>query len=205
MFRPNRIGTPNIHTQDGVSSTSGTAFFVRDLTDTVFSGNVINASPDGEFAYRNMNWTGGKTIAIGKRAALIHQFTVEKPLKGDVGGIELIGHIVATVPPSVLIVPHFGRLTAAAGSLLGAVDYAQQPSQLDDASPIIPGANTLTYRSLYYRTQVIARTDSTYTYGHGFTIYNSTGAPFDISHWEVGYAVRQLNDQTQIGYRDTLR
>lgn len=205
MFRPNRIGTPNIHQNTGVGSVANFTWTNRAINDSSYSFNVINASPLADFGYSNINWAGTETITSGNRVGVGQQFTVTKPLAGNVVGIELTGHITLTFPGNSLIVPMFGKVTAAAGALWDPVTVSDQPCQLDVALMPVPGATTGQYRNGYYKTQVITEVDEGATYVHGFQLLNFAGAGYDVSWISAGFGVRQLNDQQDVNYRDTLR
>lgn len=205
MFKPDRVGTPNIHQNSGVGSVANFTWTNRAINDTSYSFNVINASPLADFGYSNINWSGTEQVLTGYRVGVGHQFTVTQPLSGNVVGIELIGHISVTFPGNSLIIPYFGQVVAAAGALWDPVTVYTQPAQLAQCHIPVPGATTAQYRNEYYKTQVITELEAGATYVHGFQLLNFAGANYDISWISAGFGVRQLNDQQSIGYRDTLR
>lgn len=211
MFRVNRIGTPTILSGNFLAS-SATGWMNADaITTGLWGGSVINAAPVGDFAYNFLHWANGvgEPIPASSRFIIGQQFNIEQPINGDVAGVELNGTLELPALASTgiqIIAPIFYRAVAAAGAVLGAVESLSSPVYLD----MQPAGFTLGgYGERTYKTQVIANTNESLpvegTYVHGFQVANLTAAPVNLTWFNAGYSVRQLNDQQQIGYRDTLR
>lgn len=208
MFRPNRIGTPNILKNAFTGDT--TAFTVNEgvLTDAAWYGNVFNANPVLDFGRSDVYWAGtARTLTASKRWCLFHQFTVTQPLAGDTVGIELnfsfVGHFSSG---NIGMVPVIGKI-ASAGTTIWDAKQIAGPSIVPIIGRLV---NNLAIQGGTYREQVIINDDPATvagTYVHGFALYEATSTPTNIT-FDSLYAVasvRQLNDQQSIGYRDTLR
>lgn len=209
MFRPNRIGTPNLHT--GLYDTSTADWAPSQAARTslaAFGANVINAVPQADFGKNCLAWTGAasEVITANYKFSLVQQFTVTPPLAGDVVGIEIIAHLKILCPASATIRGTYGKTSAAAGAILAAVSFDDIPTQFDANDFPSYSDDTIVMRDAYYLTQVIQQySTNSGTFLHGFEIIDNSGANFNLDHFTMNAAVRQLNDQQDIGYRDTLR
>lgn len=205
MFRPNRIGTPVIHTQDTTVSTldftlSGGAGF------TGFFGNAINSTPPLDFGRDAIRWTGIEAVTAGWQIAFLQQITITTPLAGDVAGLEVNGAIKCAIPMSAVITPVFVRCIGVAG-LLGAMTFTGEPTYFSpETSDQYSPDDTLQYRSAAYQKSIIVKDSSIGdTYAHGFAITDNSAAGWNFTSLIMQASIRQLNDQQDIGYRDTLR
>lgn len=207
MFRPNRIGTPIIH---NLTDTILTAAWVPNANAAFGSnnGNAINANPIADFGRTRILWAGAAPIVIAANTkyALMQQFTVTEPLAGDTVGIELNASLHLKAPASSLIQPMFMRCTAAAVATWGNLVNSSGNTNL--AKGIVESVNVddLIHRSHHYQTQVVLNADTVAgTYAHGFLIVDNSGANANLEWLDISASVRQLNDQQNINYRDTLR
>lgn len=209
MFRPNRIGTPLIHTSDFVASTDSINFAESPNNSTGFVGNVINAAPQLDFGENNLIWTGTDAITAGYRLMLGQQFTVTEPVVGDVVGVELNGSLVTYAPRSALLVPFIMKLAAAGASVLAPVTSADQPTLFRQGDYDASATSAIAIRNIQYREQCIIRgaggSKPSGTYMHGVMIYGDVSDGYSLTFIQAAMSVRQLNDQQNVGYRDTLR
>lgn len=207
MFRPNRVGTPNIHNVAQVDTTATFTPNVGAITAGVVTGNIINALAGSDFNRDAINWSGSEGMAANSKLGLAQSFAVTKPLEGDTVGMELMGGLVLTCLPETLVVPFVGNVDAAPGTVLANFATSYQPTFLDlepVASPQEAIATGPRPRFFKYRTQVIMNgINTSRTMVHGFIIYNTTSQ--NLTQFQMQASVRQLNDQQTIGYRDTLR
>lgn len=206
MFRVNRIGSPHQH---GLTLTDSVAAWTGSATNSVAintPGSVVNAAPDGTFAQLSVAWAGTPvTLGAGQKTALYHQFTVLAPVKGNVSGVEVQASLAIHCNKLPLLVGTFAKLTAAGGAFLANVNNASARhfrtlQQYNGQAP------TAVYVA-HYKEQFITY-DATRlfgTYAHGMAIINNDAAGMTISGFHMDVAVRQLNDQTDVGYRDTRR
>lgn len=199
MFRPNRIGTPVIHTDD--YNTAAGAFTP---VGSSFASNAMNALPVGDFGRSALLWNG-TPIAAPSVWGLAQQFTVQAPLNGDTVGFELNFALEGEFPANAQFVPFVFQATSAAGGTLQPLAAYQGVTLLEPAVNGQPLASTGTiYRHTGYQTQVIQKRQlPAGTYGHGLRVFGN-------GSWNIGYffavaSIRQLNDQQFVGYRDTLR
>lgn len=207
MFRPNRVGTPYIFSETSNVVTADYTPVESDPTgNSAYTGNAINATPLLDFGQTSLYIARAETYAAARRSGFIHQFTISQPLAGDVAGLELIGHITTLIPGDACITPFFGKRNGTA-ALLGSVSFGNGSAiQIGPSSPAIPGNTTAAVRSLSFQAQVIVR-DTTLAFGDfGAGFFINTGAtPWSFTWAHISASIRQLNDQENIGYRDTLR
>lgn len=208
MFRPNRIGTPVIHD----TGAGGSAAVWVPATAAFSSGNfsqvnVITAAPVLEFGRTSFGWFGAAPVAIpaGHFFSLVQQFTVTKPLKGNISGVEINAAIVAALPASAAIVPVLVK--CAATGTLGNSGVTGHPTYHSEPPEHVLTDDTICVRTRTYRTQFILSdaTDPSGVYGHGFTIFDNSGAGYNFQYFIMQASVRQLNDQQTKGYRDTRK
>lgn len=208
MFRPNRVGTPKLHAILTNTSSASPTGGAQGYTLPGVTGYVINAVPDGEFGYAALSWGGGTfTLPASNTVALLHQFIVPQPIEGDAVGIEVNGGLQIFVDENVTIQPVFCKLAAAGGGTLAAVSSnTTQPVYLADPYNGIQGDTTPGFHGKTYTQQVVHRYPSVQgPFAHGFQLFNPGANPITISAFHMNASVRQLMDQQNIGYRDTLR
>lgn len=210
MFRPNRIGTPNIYKTAIVDDTTSFTPNSNNATLPAVTGHVINAAPVADFDMSNLTWDGpGRTITAAHKLAFGQQFTITQPLVGDTVGLELIGAININANKSILIQPFLAKLPGAApsgvlanfstGTGIGTLRIGTPTRVLLDANQVWSGG--------HYQTTAL-QSDSTAVSGvyvHGFIIYVDAGASTTLSGFHMQAGIRQLNDQQNVAYRDTLR
>lgn len=203
MFRANRIGTPNIMA-DGVTVSAAAIGVNNGAPIQEPRGNVINAVPQLDYGANYVRWasTGG-SVPIGERIMLVQQFTVTPPIAGDTVGVETIAALMLVGSPSLMVAPILFKATAAAVAFHGNVSgVAQGLTYLSEGRQNISG---LTH---YCKEQTILRgsvNPVSGTYCHGFEIFNPTAGLVTFTAYVASMAVRQLNDQQDVGYRDTRR
>lgn len=203
MFRANRIGTPVILPE----TFAGIATTITAGSDTLLSaevrGNVINAVPVLDYGQNSLRWANTRSIATLERICIGQQFTITTPLNGDTVGMELIGSCCIGAGALMEITPVLFKTTAAVGSVWGVVQStALGFTHLAEGREHQPG------RGHQYIANAIHRGATTAVAGnyfHGFQIYNKTGSALSITNGEFSFAVRQLNDQQDVSYRDTRR
>ena len=209
MFRPNRIGTPIIHTPDAVDSTLNFSLQQKPNFSGTVGVNVINSATVQDFGRSSLVWTGTEAVNAGHKIALAQQVSVTAPLTGDVAGIELNGTINIDVPTSALVVGFAAKLPVAQGSLLAGVDIADHATYfkpLYTPNPQKADVDTKKWHSWTYQEQlIIDQAQLGLVLCHGFLIYDNSGAGWSLTAFEACMSVRQLNDQQNKGYRDTLR
>jgi len=210
MFRPNRIGNPNIYADDTLTNTSNFTISSNALIDDDVPFNVINATPGLDFTRSAFTWShAGVAITAAHKFAFGQQFTVTAPLQGNVRGVEVQAGLIIRCPSSVTAVPFLSRLhQGAAGAFLGGSVTNNDPVILGDAYVGEYGKDDLRNLALHYKTEcVISGTATTLpgTYIHGFLFYQTAAAGFTLTSMRGSYAVRQLNDQENISYADTRR
>lgn len=208
MFRPNRIGTPYILDNSLDDDDTSSYTVAEDAVSTAaFHANIINAAPLQDFGRTSLYWTGAaRTLTASKRMAIAGQFTITPPLAGDVVGVELMGAIQFPCTGNISVQPFIAKAQSTAGAVLASVALYQP--QLLPVDPIASQGQNL--RNMSYRNQVIIRQPTLTldgTYVHGFLITEAQTTPANIT-WTwffAQYGIRQLNDQQDVGYRDTLR
>lgn len=208
MFRDNRIGTPVIHTNDGVSNTGG--FTCQDViaTSANIGGNVINASAISEFGSTILHWAGtvADGVANGSNWSIGQWFTVAKPPVGNAVGIALGASLRIDCPNATPIRPVLCKVQANPSSLLSAIAAADGYQQIAEPdNPVIYDTN-ISVRSHFYKTQVVIHGDDIEgSYFHGFLMGNNTGAEWNPTIIQCSAFIRQLTDQTDIRYLDLRR
>lgn len=211
MFRPDRIGTPVIHT-----SMVNTITTDYTLNQTAYSGpacpfNVINGTPEGDFGYTNINLTRTKALTSFNKCAFVQQFTVTQPVQGNVRGIELNASILMNIPQGAVLLPFMARITAAVTPVLnGAASTYDLPTYFAPrfVSNNIPNGTTGYARFCTYRQPFIIKNDVSIlagTYIHGFQLLDAQGGGFNVENVQMVASVRQLNDQLNVEYADTRR
>lgn len=207
MFRPNRVGTPNIHTTPG-SAVSSAAFGVGARWSGAMRFSVINAAPVLDFGHNSIDWNGSQAITANGQFAFGQQFTITQPRNGDTVGLELCGWYMAPIPRSTLVFPFLARMNAALPAVMASADTNDIPTALDKQDPLSNGtAVTLEPRQYHYKTQAIVRNSLATlagTYFHGIAFVDNS-AGWNFTDLVASFSVRQLNDQENVGYRDTLR
>lgn len=207
MFRPNRIGTPQTHTAGSVNDTSAFTLNENAINLDTYPGNVINSAPVLDFGRSPLHWTGSaRTLTSGRKWIIGQQFTITQPSAGDVRGLELSASIFLSGLNNVIIRPILCRLTSAGGATLAAVTSADTPSQIAPLRENPNGSGDASYVGHSYITQAIVYYNPLAgTYLHGFELSNLDANPMLITWIRINAAIRQLNDQQDIRYADTLR
>lgn len=206
MFRPNRIGTPWIHQNNFLTNDDSNWLNEIVATSPLYPGNVINAVPLGDFGRSFLQWNGTETLAAAFKASIVQQFVISPPIQGDTVGVEIAASIITDLPPSTIIIPFFNTLQAAGGTTLAPVAGSTGPTYLEQQAIPNNAVTTAIFRHCSYKTQVIVRDPNLAgIYCHGFAFLNGSASPASTSLIEMNAEVRQLNDQQDIGYRDTLR
>jgi len=208
MFKPNRIGTPVIHTFD-LTENTGPWTPNEKTYDALPGGNVINAVPDGEFGRKELRWAGAAAIPIAasRKICLLHQFTVSTPEEGDAVGVELNASIMGNFELSMIFTPIFMRISAG-NTLLASVSPTNGVTYIEKPIQVSAAANGEVYIGAQYRQQVLIRaTRETIagTYAHGFQISDISNTTWDMKYFDMSASVRQLMSQQGVGYMDTLR
>lgn len=210
MFRPNRVGTPVIHDSLGIGSVALFTLQNPLLASAVANPpmNVINAAPVLDFGHSAIHWFNAVGVAIANvsRAAFGQQFTITPPLNGDTVGVEVIGSMYLNIPNNANMIPRFNKMTAATGTIFANANGADVPTYI--AEPYLGNVtdNTVGSRAWYYKQQIVIK-DATKVFGtyfHGMEI-QITNVGGTITYIDAAFSVRQLNDQQDVGYRDTLR
>lgn len=205
MFRANRIGHPVIHQQSNTTNTTNT-WAAGTLNTAAFSAaNVVNASPLLDFGQSRLHWNATQSLAAATKYGITQQFTITQPLNGDTVGVELCGSIIVDASLNVLLIPFFARTTGAAATVLGVVNFLDQPTFFD-CDKQNNDISTRLAQTMFYKEELIIQASSIgATYVHGFAIMNTTAGAIPITYMDVQFSERQLNDQQSIGYRDTRR
>lgn len=209
MFRPNRVGTPNIHNNASLSDTSAFTLNENNVNQNTYLGNVINAAPVLDFGRSPLRWAGAaRTFTSANKWILGQQFTITEPLNGDVVGLELMAGIVIGMKANALIRPVLCRLTAAGGAVLAQVSSQDTLTQIEKEASNPTAGSAAAYMSHYYRTTALVSYPTGTVggvYMHGFEFTNPDAAAASVTFFQTTMAVRQLNDQQNINYRDSLR
>jgi len=206
MFRPNRIGTPSFFKASTQASTANQKLAETTKQDILWNASVVNASPALDLGRTSLtHWGGSTAFTMGYKGCVAQQFTVTEPLAGNAVGLELTGSFTCLIPASCMVVPYMAKAASAAGSLLAQITASSAPTVLGEALNGVEGDEDFIWRSHHYKTQAVIQDDVIAgTYFHGFAFFFAPGTPI----WYGGhldFAVRQLNDQEDIGYRDTRR
>lgn len=209
MFRANRIGTPWIHTDDRTVSTQATVPTQVANTGELFTGNVINSAPIGDFGRTAISWSGTSALVANQMFALGQQFNVSEPIEGNTVGIEVMSSIKIMAAASALIIPVLFECTAAGGAILAAVTRTGGAATYFN-TPVagLVGTHTVIPRAATYRDQFIYKGTSgavAATFFHGFQIIDIGSAGYNLTNFQMIGAARQLTDQNDTGYRDTRR
>lgn len=201
MFRPNRIGTPVIWQPQAISDTNAFTLAETAADSLVQPINVINGVPVLDFGYSSLRWQGPTvTLSPNFKCGFGQQIVVTEPIAGDTVGIELNGSIYAKITKDTLIVPFFGRIDAPLALL--APGFTNTQAVYMNKQPMDP----IAAKAHTYQTQIILNNGGAPvagTYVHGFMLQDDAGGP--MNQFQAAFSVRQLNDQQDIGYRDTLR
>jgi len=207
MFKPNRVGTPVIHTITGVDNNAAFTLQLNGNSVMAQPFNVINAAPVLDFGRSQINWTAAARVQTNSnKSAFVQQFTVTQPVAGDTVGVELNGSLFITAPNDIIIQPAIMRIPAQ-GAIWAGTTANDVPTPIAPPVEILDNvaARTNTIRAAQYQSKVIIQDAAVGgSYAHGFIIYNA-GVDFNITGLKMIASVRQLNDQQGIGYRDTLR
>lgn len=211
MFRANRIGSPYILEPN--TALDANAYNLNKSANNIagHTGNVINAVPSGDFGeVALMSSNTGTGLNNNEKVALLHQFTVTEPLQGNVVGFELQASLMILTSRLHIIRPIAFKLQAAGAAVLDPVtSNGQHGIQLGEAKQYEDIQTTDDgWIAINYKEQLIFRSSPGNiggTFGHGFEIYNGTGANSSFSAFKMQASVRQLNDQADVAYRDTRR
>lgn len=207
MFRVNRIGTPQLHTAGSVNNTSAFTLNENAVNQATYPGNVINASPVADFGRSPLHWTGtARTLTSGRKWIIGQQFSITQPLAGNVRGLELTASLYLTAKNNIILRPILCRLSAAGAAVLDTITSADTPTQIAPLRENPNGTGDASYVGhSYLTTAIVNQTPLAGTYLHGFECSNLDAANDSITWIRMNATVRQLNDQQDIGYADTLR
>lgn len=208
MFRANRVGTPVIYQANRVTSVANVAPSTFNVMGSQIQGHQINAAAALDFGMSHLEWipAAAQTLAAATAVAYGQIITITQPISGDTVGVELNGAIQLRADQELGIIPFFSQLSSAAGGALGIIAGTGFPYiQIADGKD--PGtAAAAQTRSHTYQEQVIINPLTVgLTCAHGFIITNTSAAVRTITGINFQMSVRQLNDQQNIGYRDTRR
>lgn len=208
MFRANRIGTPWIHNDDAQTSTADwTPTTVSNILN-INGGNVINAAPVTDFGRNALSWAGSEVFAANLKWVLGQQFNISEPLEGNTVGVELMGSLALQAPASATLLPVFFEVTAAGGFTFAPVTRANAVTPVGAPQLGVIGTHTLVERVHSYRDQLIYKgTENAVagTFYHGLCVIDNGSAGYTMTALQAQFAVRQLVDQPDTGYRDTRR
>lgn len=205
MFRPNRIGTPHVNgTSNITSSDPGPPSQSGNFTNT-YLGNICNATSALDFGRSNFFHTPSvpMSITLENKFFIAQQFTVTEPLDGDTVGVECTGEIIIACAQPVILVPFVSRLVAAASTTYEVAQLVDPPTGFD-CEP--QQSLSATFNRVYKNQALLRRAtkaDVAGPYCHGFLVYSQSANT--VFYYRFGAAVRQLNDQQTVSYRDTLR
>lgn len=209
MFKPNRVGTPYVLNDSGVGDDANWTPNAQAIAGLSQPGNVINGVPLLDMGVSILHWASAtpEAIAANTRIALGLQFTVTAPLEGDTLGVELMGSLQVRAPGDVTMIPRINKLSAASGSRYAATSASTAGCYFGPSLSGIPGNTTIGVRHLAYKEQVVITGQPPRTgggvYYHCIEVLCPTA--FDLTMFVACFGVRQLNDQEDIGYRDTRR
>lgn len=207
MFRPNRIGTPLFHTDTQTTSSAALTFGTQAITSTTLPLTPINGIPVGDFGQTKYIYTGTPTLIPAlQKITIVQQFQIQQPLDGDAAGVEVNGGFYIALDKTCAIVPFVVQLTNAPTATLVSGTTTDYPTFF--GTPIQPVEATAATRfvSLTYREQIVIRNANGIVggnYAHGIMITCATA--HTPGTFQAQLSVRQLNDQLNVGYRDTLR
>jgi len=205
MFRPNRIGTPIQYQTINSPTSSDFTLSVSLNTANTYPANVINAAPHLDFGTDNVHFSGTEALAAASKCALVQQFTITPPVNGDTVGVEVSGSLLIATSVPVIIRPIFAKMVTALSGLLTGTAGTNSPVSFGSMDGISDAGDSV-LQNIEYRQNIIVR-DTTLAFGtycHGFQILNN-GVLGNITYFYVNGGIRQLNDQQNIGYRDTRR
>jgi len=212
MFRPNRIGTPNLtgawreNADDLLTTAVHTA---ADPAEFV----VVNAIPWMDYGSDTVMFTGNTTaLPAGELSGIGQQFNIPTPIAGDAVGVELIGTAYGWVSTNLSfgLLPYACQLVAP-GEAEGDVVVSNQLKDAflaDISAQQIAGGASGVLRVVNWKTQIIfdnLNGPLTGTFLHGVRVHNVGSVATAIEDIWCTLSVRQLNDQQDIGYRDTRR
>jgi len=205
MFRANRIGTPWI-AQNNLTSVTGAVTFNGDpLGDDLWRFSALNVVPAGDFGQVHVRYNGAATaVAASVRVCWAHLFSVEEPLNGDAVGVELMSSIWLPAATSVSLLPFLVKCDTLPTTIFDTVETQDNPVFLDSPyQPFLGGSTTLVARGQYKTQAVVQGSPVAGVWAHGWAAWGT--AVWNPNTFRVNAAVRQLNDQTNVGYRDTRR
>ncbi|QXP08660.1 MAG: hypothetical protein [Arizlama microvirus] len=209
MFRPNRIGTPIIHTPTTNFSTADITLAQNTRATVGHPCNIMNAAAVADFGFTSLTWNATEAVTANYKFGIAQQFTVTEPISGDAVGIELNFNGAFLLPASTMVCGFFGRLSAATAAVLANTATNENAHYFAAHQIQDPVDDTLIMTSFSYQEQLVLRdTDPTVlagTYAHGIAIFDNSGAGWNFTQFHAAASVRQLNDQESVGYRDTRR
>lgn len=209
MFRPNRIGTPVIHTQDESIVNNIPTPSTDAGTSNVWRTNIINPVPIQDFGRSALRWTGGPfNIPPGNRCSITQQFTVTQPMAGDVRGVELNFSFYGGLPDECQLTGFIAKVPTGSYTAMGLATIQQLPTHFRGAYETGFKSDANTFRHMAYQEQVVIRGGEVSlpgTYVHGVMISNNDSNSAQLLQFLAVGSVRQLNDQQLIGYADTLK
>jgi len=211
MFKVNRVGTPIIHTDQQIDR--GTAYTISSLSwnsnQTPF--NAVNGAQTlGDFGEtKAMVRAAGSNFPASTKCAIVQQFTVPKPVEGDVVGVELNGSIMWLAYRRFLIKPFIAFVTTPATTNMGAGITDDFPTHFGEGlDPETAPTAAGEWLSASYQTQVILRRPTAGgpegVYVHGFQVWN-TGADATPDGFNAEFSLRQVTNSGQLRYTDQLR
>lgn len=205
MFKADRVGTPDIHTNVKNALTGAMTLKEDDYNDEDTPVNIINSTPLLDLGRYKVTWNQTSAVATAKKIGLGCQFTVSQPIVGDTVGLEIIGSLQTLWPHKGTIIPAFGRLTESQ-ALYAGVDYDGGATPHGQQNPYL-NEDVVSIRANYFKTQFIINASSSLsgTYAFGWTLFNNSGSSHNLTWFEACFAIRQFNDLQDAAYRDPLR
>lgn len=222
MFKPNRVGTPNIFDpNDQGTITDAVLFEESDFMVENAPVNIINVSPLSNFGSAALLWNGtNDAITTQKRIMIGAQFVIQPPNLNlqNVVGLELISTITIAADNAGRLTPYLARMEDDPTPLTDPlqvmnIDTNCWPYNLANqsggfTSNVFSHGAVISALSLSCISQVVVRDDSKQfqnIFSFGWSIYNQGASNINLAAFEMTAAIRQLNDQEFIQYRDTLR
>lgn len=206
MFIPDIVGTPAFHGTNAVTTSVGLTLFAVSYSAQPTIANVINAAAPNEYGYNSLQWGSGTpaTIGNGTKVAIVQQFIIQTPIKGNSVGVEVNGGLLINAP-NCTITPIFGRLENGQATLLGPVTFLEHPTMIGK-SYNLGTAETDPVQAWNYQERVVAILDDPGgVYAHGFLLTNLSGSTVNVSAFLAQMSERQRMDQDSVSYQNTRR
>lgn len=206
MFRPNRIGTPLIHAGVPIVTSASYTLLNYASVNPTFPINIVNPTGLGDFGQTRIHVAATSSVASNNKVAVGCQFTISPPVEGDAVGIEIIAGISLTLPQDAGIYGVFGKLDRVVGTTMGGALFDSVPTIFPIERTTQPTDVSQSVNAGFI-TQVVVQGDATTlsgNYGFGFGL-EAEATAYNLDFIAAQFAVRQLNDQQNISYRDTRR